>query len=82
MRELTLEELKVVSGGTDPCYDPCNPCYDPCKDPCEEPPVKTKGNNGYGQEKRGIHDGENAGSNSGNPDIIASKQSTSTSGVR
>lgn len=72
MRELKTEELAHVSGAglvicpPPPCYTPCPPppCYEPPECP-EEP--KTKGNNGWGQQKEGhksegIDDGENAGS--------------------
>jgi len=39
----------VIGGGA--CYTPCPP------PPCDEPAPRAKGNNGIGQEKRGILDG-------------------------
>jgi hypothetical protein len=43
---------------------------------CEPPPeTSTKGNNGWGQEKKGKHDGTNAGSDNGG---TADSKTTST----
>jgi hypothetical protein len=43
---------------------------------CEPPPeTSTKGNNGWGQEKKGKHDGTNAGSDDGG---TADSKTTST----
>jgi hypothetical protein len=39
---------EIITGGG------CTPCPPP---PCDEPSPKAKGNNGIGQEKRGILDG-------------------------
>jgi hypothetical protein len=46
MRDLTITEMDVVSGGggsSGGCYEPCAPppsCEEPCRPSCEEPKKK------------------------------------------